>query len=116
MEKVTILGKTLQADFTSPAFAGKYEDALQNVGKEFARAEQAERGSEGLKIQCNAVIHAFDELFGTGSAQKVLGKETNLLVCLDAFTELCGVYRNQINPLVAEKAKKAREMMPGAGK
>lgn len=116
MEKVTILGKTLQADFTSPSYAEKFENEVQRVGEEFGRASQAERGSEGLKIQCEAVIHAFDTLFGTGSAQKVLGKETNLLVCLDAFVELCSVYQTQINPLIAEKAKKAREMMSGAGK
>ena len=116
MEKVTILGKTLQADFTSPLFAEKYENELLRANEEFNRATQAERGSEGLKIQCESVIHAFDTLFGDGSAQKVLGKETNLLVCLDAFVELCSVYQTQINPLIAEKAKKAREMMSGAGK
>ena len=111
MEKVTILGKTIQGDFTNPIFARKYEDTMSEIAKEAEKAEQAERGSDGILIQCNAVRNVFDALFGKGTATKVMGKDANLMVCLDALIELSDVYDSQITPLIEDKKKKIRVLM-----
>ena len=111
MEKIMILETELQGDFTNPTFARKYEDTLIGIAKEAKEAETAERGSDGILIQCNAVKHAFDALFGKGASEKVLGKDPNLMICLDALVDLANVYENQITPLIEEKKKKIRILM-----
>lgn len=106
MEKVKILGKTVQAEFTSPAFIKKYEDALRMVYEEASKSEDEETASKAIKAQCDAVVHLTDNLFGSGSADEILGKEASLLVCLDALIEIASVYESQINPMIEEKKKK----------
>lgn len=111
MEKVTILDKTLEADFTNPDFMASYEDALAELGASARNLNLQGRASEGARNLCNSVIQTFDSLFGSGTARQVLGKETNLLVCLDAVADLAGIYDDQITPIIEEKAKKAKEKL-----
>lgn len=111
MEKVTIMGKTLQGDFTNPTFARKYEDAMAKIAEEAEKAEQAERGSDGIRIQCNAIENAFDTIFGKGTGHKVLGKDPNLMTCLDGLIELSNVYDDQITPLIEEKREKVKAVI-----
>lgn len=96
MMEIQILGVTLSAALLNPKIARKYEDQIKASSEIFQEALKCEIGSEGIRIQCEAVIDAIDNIFGCGSARKVLGDETDLLTCLEAWKELVSLYDKQV--------------------
>lgn len=106
MVKVTILGTNLEAALLNPKVMKKFEDGVKEVVRKANDAKDNPVGSEGVEAQCNAVIDFIDDIFGKGSARKVLGEETDLLTCLDAFAELSKMYENQVNPTIIHEYEK----------
>lgn len=49
-----------------------------------------------------------DNIFGKGSAKKVLGEETDLLTCLQAYFELTTMYKNQVVPYMNKEIAKMK--------
>ena len=54
------------------------------------------------------VIGFIDDIFGHDSAKRVLGEETDLLTCQDAWEELTDVYEKQVNPILEERNEKVK--------
>jgi hypothetical protein len=102
---VEILGVKLEADLLNPKVARKYDDEMKKVVETANKAGKCGDGIEGVEMECNAVIGFIDNIFGPGSARKVLGEETDLLTCLDVWEDLTGLYENQVNPLVKERTR-----------
>ncbi len=102
---VEVLGVKLEADLLNPKVARKYDDEMKKVVETANKAGKCGDGIEGIEMECNAVIGFIDNIFGSGSARKVLGEETDLLTCLDAWEDLTGLYENQVNPLVKERTR-----------
>ena len=63
---------------------------------------------EVIVNQCEAVIEMIDNIFGKGSAKKVLGEETDLLTCLQAYFELTTMYKNQVVPYMNKEIAKMK--------
>ena len=114
--KAYICGVEVEADFLNPDVAEKYEACVESVGTGIQKAGKSKKMSEGIRMQCDLVIHCLDDMFGEGSAKKILGESTDLLACLDAFEDFCSVYEKYVNPVLSEKAMaaKARAAMRGA--
>lgn len=106
---VEILGVKLEADLLNPKVARKYDDEMKKVAEIANKATKCADGAEGIEMECNAVIGFIDNIFGSGSARKVLGEESDLLTCLDAWEDLTGLYENQVNPLITERTQKAKD-------
>lgn len=104
--KVTILGTELEAALLNPKVMKKFEDGIKEVVQKANDAKENPVGSEGVEAQCNAVIDFIDDIFGKGSARGVFGEETDLLTCLDAFSELAKMYEMQVNPVIAREYEK----------
>lgn len=102
---VEILGVKLEADLLNPKVARKYDDEIKKVVKTSAEAKECGDGVVGIEMECNAVIGFLNNIFGPGSARKVLGEETDLLTCLDAWEDLIGLYEKQVDPLVKEHTR-----------
>ena len=114
--KVKILGVELESPLLNPEVAKCYEEGLLTVVKKSHQAQTRKSKSESIKMMCSAVIEFIDGVFGSGSAKNVLGDETDLLTCLDAFEELSEVYEKQVNPLIEQKyeqVKKKAEIKDG---
>lgn len=109
MIKVKILGVELEADLLNPDIREKYENYLEKVKEQSNDSLKCEKVSESIRMQCNAVIESIDGMFGEGSSKKVLGENTNLLVCLNAFEEFCEIYNKYADPVVGEAKRRARE-------
>lgn len=60
-------------------------------------------------MECNAVIGFLDDIFGPGSAKKVLGEDTDLLTCLDAWEDLVELYEKQVDPILKQRTKVLKE-------
>ncbi len=114
MIKVSILGVNLEADLLNPKIARKFDHGLKKVAEISRNATESGSGPDWIEKDCNAVIDFLDDIFGTGSAKKVLGEETDLLTCLDAFEEIVELYDKQINPILVDRSnsllKKAGKM------
>ena len=107
--EVEILGEKLHAGLLNPKVAREYEEGLGKVLKTVEDAQDCDDGAEGIEMMCGAVIDFVDEVFGAGSAKRVLGEETDLLTCLDAWEELTELYEKQVHPILEERNRIAME-------
>ncbi len=107
--KVKILGVTTEMDleeFASPEMAKVHKDCVNRTIQMIENAEDEPDSCEGLRIQCQAVIDTFAELFGEKDAREILGERTNLFRCLDAFDELVALYDRQVVPALKKRGEK----------
>ena len=114
--KVKILGVELESPLLNPEIAKHYEEGLLTVVKKSHQAQTCKSNSESIKMMCSSVIEFIDDVSGAGSAKRVLGDDTDLLSCLDAFEELSEIYEKQVNLLIEEKyeqVKKKAEIKDG---
>lgn len=102
--KVTILGVELEAALLNPKVAKKYADGIKDVARKANEAVKCGTIYEEIEMQCNAVIDFLNDNFGRGSAVKVLGEETDLISCLEAFRDISNVYKTQVSPYAEEVA------------
>ena len=110
--KVKILEAELEAPLLNPKTAAAYDDGMRACIERIQSAqERTENSVEALKEQCNAVIDYIDEVFGVGASRKVLGEETDLLTCLDAFEDMATLYDKQVTPLVSAKTAEINKML-----
>jgi hypothetical protein len=107
MIQVTILGTTLEAALLNHKVARKYDEGIKSVIATVNESQNADSGADGIEMQCNAVIRFVDDIFGTGSARKVLGEETDLLTCLEAWRDITNLYEEQVAPIVQEYSNAA---------
>lgn len=115
MIQVKILGTTVEAALLSPKVAKKYDDGIKKVVKIVNDSKACGNGPEAIEMQCNAVIEFIDNVFGSGSARKVLGEETDLLTCLDAWGDITNLYEKQVNPIVNKYSDKAKAVLRATG-
>lgn len=106
--KVKILGVELEAPLLNHEVARRFEEDSKKVIETAEKALECGIGSDGIEMECNAVIHLIDDVFGPGSARKVLGEETDLLTCLDAWEELSELYEKQVNPILEERNRRVK--------
>lgn len=105
--KGKILGVTVELDhLTNPDMAKEYEKGAVYVVEQFHKAQECEVGSEGIRMQCQAVIDTFAKLFGEEKTKEILGEQTNLIRCTDAFDEYVNLYPKQITPMLEKRVEK----------
>lgn len=92
MIEVVLQGQTLKANLLNPEVSKRYEDGFDKVVKTFDEAAKCERGSDGIRMQCQAVIDYVTDIFGEEQAKKVFGESTDLLECSSLISFL--------NPLI----------------
>lgn len=111
MKQVTVevLGVKLSAALLNHKVARKYDDGLKKVIEAANKAAECTSGADGIEMECNAVIGFLDDIFGPGSAKKVLGEETDLLTCLDAWEDLVELYEKQVDPILKQRTKVLKE-------
>lgn len=112
---VEILGVKLEAALLNHKVAKKYDDGIKKVVRIADESRACGSGPEAIEKQCNAVIGFIDDIFGHGSAKKVLGEETDLLTCLDAWEDITNLYERQVNPIVNQYSNKAKAVLRVAG-
>ena len=111
MKQVTVevLGVKLSAALLNHKVARKYDDGLKKVIEAANKATECTSGADGIEMECDAVIGFLDDIFGPGSAKKVLGEETDLLTCLDAWEDLVELYEKQVDPILKQRTKVLKE-------
>lgn len=82
-----------------------YESVIEKTTNEFLAVDtKNSKRSEVIRKECQIIFTALNALFGEGTDRKVFGGKTNLLVCLDAYSELI----EAVNQIDAQNAKKIR--------
>lgn len=102
MVKVRILDAELEAALLNPEIAKKYNAGVADIAKKADAAKTCGSYCEAIEIQCNAVIDFLDDIFGEGSAKEVVGKETDLLTCLEAYRDIVSAYEEQVIPYLQD--------------
>lgn len=113
MIEVKIQGVPLTAALLNPKVAKQYEDGFDKIVETNNEAKHCRVGSKAIEMQCNAVISFIDDVFGKGSARRVLGEETDLLSCLEVFQELSELYEKQVVPLIDQSMSEKAVMADG---
>lgn len=74
--------------------AEKWEDCMKLLEK-IPEKVSGKKNSESIKIQCETVFEIFDTMFGDGTAKKVFGERTNLMISIEAMSELIDAVNNK---------------------
>lgn len=84
-----IMGHEVQdLDFLDADVLEKVEAAGEKVVNECKKAGKAKKESEGVRIQCKAIAEFIDELFGKGTAEKLIKNGSSLFDCINVFGEV----------------------------
>ncbi len=112
---VKLQGKEVQADLLNPKVTKRFEDGFDEVLDRFnaSMGDGSIPGSEGIRMQCQAVIDYVTDIFGADGAKEVLGEETDLLTCMDVLEEIWELYPSQVYPLVREKSNALKRKLSG---
>lgn len=112
---VKLQGKEVQADLLNPKVTKRFEDGFDEVLDRFnaSMGDGSIPGSEGIRMQCQAVIDYVTDIFGADGAKEVLGEETDLLTCMDVLEEIRELYPSQVYPLVREKSNALKRKLSG---
>lgn len=86
---------------TVQAFKSVSADAETASGKDMP---------EQIGSICSSVKNAFDYIFGKGTGEKVCGKENDISVCADAFSELVEEKNRQDESLRAKTERLNRAL------
>ena len=98
-----IMGHEVQdLDFLDADVLEKVEAAGEKVVNECKKAGKAKKESEGVRIQCKAIAEFIDELFGQGTAEKLIKNGSNLFTCINVYGEVV----SEIEKNKAEQNKK----------
>lgn len=85
-------------DILEPDVAEKVENAREQISVDFENALKNDKQSQQLRAECTAVADFIDNLFGTGTADKIFKGRTHLGLYLEVF--------QNINSEIDELAKK----------
>lgn len=90
MSKVTINGVDLELDLMDADVVEKFEDLNKWIVKKIQdpNAYEGLSTADGMRYQCSCVNEYFDELFGTGTAEKVFKKNNNLGIRMEGFAQV----------------------------
>lgn len=105
--KGKLAGVAVELDtLTDPDVAKAYEDSIDEILEKVSEASLEEKASEGIRMQCEAIMNAVQNVFGEEVKNKIFGKRTNLIKCLDVFEEYMNLYPKQVVPLIEKKSEK----------
>lgn len=105
--KGKLAGVAVELDtLTDPDVAKAYEDSINEILEKMSEAKLKERGSDGIRMQCEAVMMTIQNVFGEDIKNKIFGEHTNLFKCLDVFEEYMNLYPKQVVPLIEKKSEK----------
>lgn len=99
-----IMGHEVQdLDFLDADVLEKVEKASKKVFDECKNAtKKAKAESEAVRNQCKAIAEFIDELFGKGTAEKLIKNGSNLFTCINVYGEVV----SEIEKNKAEQNKK----------
>lgn len=92
----------------------KMNEALKSMASD-AEAASGLPEPEHIRILCSSIKNAFDYIFGSGTGEKVCGKENDMDICTDAITELAEE-RNRQEDLLREKSTRLAKALNGNAK
>lgn len=93
MSKFKINGVELELDLMEADTLAAYEQCMKDVSERIQDEDSYEGDTvaEKLKYQCRVVREGFEGLFGAETVKKIFaGKENNLFVHMNAFSDLVG--------------------------
>lgn len=82
----------LEIDMEDYEFLQKYEQAFQNMGLKENTLNKIGARSEIVKEYCDMFYQLFDDIFGSGTGDKLLGEKRNVRTCeecYESFIEEC---------------------------
>lgn len=104
MSKITILGKYLELNMMDSDDAKRVHEAMLAFASRWEKIGQTEQAyHEMLLSLCLATREMFNDIFGSGTDQKLFGNRNNLELCAQAFGQLA-------EEITKKQPKRAREI------
>lgn len=98
-------GASFTLDMDDVETAERYEAAFQKMQAQFAEPDGTSEAAK-LREYCEAIRFLLDDLFGEGTAQKLLGEKLNIAACDDAY----GSFMTFVQAQTVEIENRQREM------
>lgn len=78
-------GYQFEFDLMNAETADQYDRALAKMEEKEKRIRKSGRLNETIKDTCDMVYDFFDDIFGDGASEKIIGKDYNLRTCSEAY-------------------------------
>ena len=90
MNKVTINGVELELNLLDADVVEKFEQLNNKIVKKIqdTKAYEGLSNADAMRYQCACVNEYFDELFGSGTTDKIFPKNNDLGVRMEAFAQV----------------------------
>ena len=112
----------LEIDMEDVEFLERYEIAFDNMELKETELQKTGKKSEIARDYCDMFYRLFDDIFGQGTGEKLLGEKKNVRnceECYDAFLSACQkcvIEANKRQNALANKFKPNRAQRRAAGK
>lgn len=90
-----INGIELELDMADVMVQSRYEKAFENLGKAEKKLPKTGPNSERTLAYCNMFRVLFDDIFGTGTSQKIFGDVNNARVMTETYEQFLEFVQNQ---------------------
>lgn len=90
---------SLEVDFADVEFQKKYEAAFEKVEgreKELMKVGRISEISEGY---CEMFFMLFDDIFGTGTSEKLFGGKKNIMAVNECYDSFLAFARNEVDKI-----------------
>ncbi len=85
-QKWTYNGVELEVDLQDADFAERYEKAFQKMGEAEKDLQKIGSNSEMIRGYCRMFNNLFDDIYGSGTSEKLFGGRMNSGHCDEAYT------------------------------
>lgn len=108
-----VLGVELELDIFDADVYETYEAAVNEVSRKVSENEELEgqKTSQKLRFQCVTIKEFFDEVFGSGTADKLFGGKNNIKDCVDAYLAVLKTFKDEAGDLTTSMTNSREELM-----
>lgn len=112
----------LEIDMEDVEFLERYENAFNNLELKESELQKTGKKSKIARGYCEMFYCLFDEIFGQGTGEKLLGEKMNVRVCEECYSSFiaacqkCVTDANKRQNAMINKFRPNREQRRAAGK
>lgn len=103
---------SLEVHMDDVEFQERYENAFEKLGQKEKELQKVGKVSEISKGYCQMFYELFDDLFGTGTGEKIFEGKMNTTLCEKTYDSFIEHVSNEVKKINVERSKRLNKYKP----